>query len=89
MITEDDEELTRLTWPVNQVDGPTEPAPMEQMDVEEPGTTFQREYLQGPKLNVALACLIVATFLLMLDTSVIATAVSTLHSSVLLFLLRD
>ncbi|KAM7221841.1 Major facilitator superfamily domain containing protein [Rhypophila decipiens] len=47
---------------------------MEQFEVEEPHSAFHRVYLTGAKLMVVLGCLIVGTFLLMLDTSVIATA---------------
>ena len=58
----------------DQLDGPTE-----QMEVVEPDA-FHREYLEGRKLWLALISLIIGTFLLMLDTSVIATAVSTFPS---------
>lgn len=77
---EDGSRLTNLSEG-DQLDGPVEP-----MEVEEPAT-FQREYLEGRQLWLTLVSLIIGTFLLMLDTSVIATAVSTLHFRALLPLL--
>lgn len=58
----------------DQLDGPPE-----QLEFVDPNA-FQREYLEGRKLWLTVVSLIIGTFLLMLDTSVIATAVSTFPS---------
>ncbi|KAM7186797.1 MFS general substrate transporter [Naviculisporaceae sp. PSN 640] len=73
--------IERIDWadrhPADQRDGPNEQprSTIESLQIEEPARPFERVYLEGVKLHIILVCIVVATFLLMLDTSVIATAV--------------